>query len=283
MYNLYIYVGEEYFLMKVTKLMISSVFILSLLVGCSNSTREVEDKSTEANSALDSSVENNAEKNQNNDELEDDTGVSYEGATIIEESLAFAVSYEDTEQLLTVSDIAVEGVVVATENYVYHMEEVGYGTPFTKVTLKVNKVIKGDESLVGKEILLLEDGGLITAREQGMADKFPDAAEEELDEVFFLIPDGHKPSIPGDEIVAFLSNNIDEEIQTGFDYYYFIGAYQSKFIYNEDTGNYERPSEDFEELIEEAETKEEISNIEEEMQIEREINIEVTELIEEME
>ncbi|MFE0504673.1 hypothetical protein ACWF7H_21495 [Peribacillus butanolivorans] len=269
--------------MKVIKLMISSVFILSLLVGCSNSTREAEKKSTEDTSALDSSVENNAERNQTNDELESYSGVSYEGATIVEESLAFAVSYEDTEQLLTVSDIAVEGVVTATENYVYYMEEVGYGTPFTKVTLKVNKVIKGDESLVGKEILLLEDGGLITAREQGMADKFPDATEEQLDEVCFLIPDGHKPSIPGDEIVAFLSNNIGEEIQTGFDYYYFIGTYKSKFIYNKDTENYERPSEDFEELVEEAGTKEEISNIEEEIQIEEAINSQVTELIEEME
>ncbi|WHY57956.1 hypothetical protein [Peribacillus simplex] len=212
----------------------------------------------------------------------DNENISRDNVTVVESELAFAFNYEEVERLIEDSELAVEGIVVSTENYVYIDKDTGQGEPFTKLSFKINKVLNGDSRLEGKEITVLEMGGYITAEQSGMGDKFPDLTEEELNETFFVIPDGHKPSIKGDEMVAFLTSET-EGFETGFDFYTFIGVYQSKFEYNENSEEYVRPSEDFEELIEGAETKKERSIIEEEEQIEESINTEVTKLVEEAE
>ncbi|XRG80254.1 hypothetical protein V5E38_08100 [Rossellomorea sp. GAMAL-10_SWC] len=112
-----------------------------------------------------------------------------------------------------------------------------------------------------------------------MKDKFPNLTEKNLDETFLVIPDGHRPSVKGAEFVAFLSS--DSYFITGFDFYEFIAVYQSKFEYNKSSEEYIRPSDDYAEMLKEADTIDEKKVIEEEIKIEREINDSVTELVEE--
>ncbi|PEL13334.1 hypothetical protein [Bacillus sp. AFS017336] len=112
-----------------------------------------------------------------------------------------------------------------------------------------------------------------------MENKFPNLTKEDLDEIFFIIPDGHRPSVKGDEFVAFLTS--ETYFNTGFDFYEFIAVYQSKFEYDKNSESYIRPSDNFEEMLEEADTIEEEKAIKEEIKIEKAINNDVTELVEE--
>ncbi|PEL13333.1 hypothetical protein [Bacillus sp. AFS017336] len=75
---------------------------------------------------------------------------------IVNSDLTFAVTYNDVNQLMKDSELAVEGVVLSTENYVYMDKDSGIGNPLTKLSLKINNVLKGDSSLVGKKITILE-------------------------------------------------------------------------------------------------------------------------------
>ncbi|KQL32957.1 hypothetical protein AN960_23640 [Bacillus sp. FJAT-25509] len=94
-----------------------------------------------------------------------------------------------------------------------------------------------------------------------------------------IIPDGHRPSVKGDEFVAFLSS--DSYFNTGFDFYEFIAVYQSKFKYNKINKKFIRPSDNFTEMLKEADTLDEKKIIKEEIKIEKEINDHVTDLVEE--
>ncbi|MCM3677380.1 hypothetical protein M3699_27340 [Peribacillus simplex] len=262
--------------MNKIKFLFVCLLSFSVLTACNGATEESQNK------GQDKSVVT-AEDDKSNDSTKkevvaDNENVSMDNVTVIESELAFAFDYEDVEQLREDSELAVEGLVMSTENYVYMDEESGEGEPFTKLSFKINKVLNGDSSLEGKEITVLEQGGYITAKQSGMGEKFPDLTEEELNETFFIIPDGHRPSVKGDELVAFLTSQTDG-FETGFDFYIFIGVYQSKFEYDEDSEEYARPSEDFDELIGEAETQKEKEVIEEEIQIEEDLNTEVTKLV----
>ncbi|XZF77780.1 hypothetical protein ACSBO6_09615 [Bacillus sp. AL-1R] len=202
-----------------------------------------------------------------------------ENVKVLNSAISFAVTYNDVNQLMKDSELAVEGGVLSTENYVNMDEATGTGNQLTKLSFKVNHVLKGDSSLEGKKITILEQGGYISARQSGMKDKFPNLTEKDLDEIYFVIPDGHRPSVKGDEFVAFLSS--DSYFNTGFDFYEFITVYQSKFKYDKNSKEYKRPSDEFAEMVKEADTLDEKKTIEEEIKSENEINDSVTDLEEE--
>jgi hypothetical protein len=67
-----------------------------------------------------------------------------------------------------------------------------------------------------------------------------------------VIPDGHRPSVKGDEFVAFLSS--ESYLNTGFDFYEFIAVYKSKFEHDKNSKKFIRPSDDFDEMLKEADT-----------------------------
>jgi hypothetical protein len=95
----------------------------------------------------------------------------------VNSELSFAVTYNEVNQLMRDSKLAVEGVVLSTENYVNMDKATGIGNPLTKISFRVNNVLKGDSSLEGKEITILEQGGYISAKQNGMKDKFPNLTE----------------------------------------------------------------------------------------------------------
>jgi len=70
---------------------------------------------TESVSQKDSSNSSVEEKNLEDNNKE----ISADNATIIETQASFVVKYENARQLVDDSEIAVEGVVVSTENYVH--------------------------------------------------------------------------------------------------------------------------------------------------------------------
>jgi hypothetical protein len=262
------------------KFIFLSLLSFSILTSCSNTINESQNKEKDNSSVI-------AEDNKTNDSIKEkinanieSENISMDNVTVVDTQLSFLFTYENVEQLIKKSELAVEGIVMSTENYVKMDSETREGIPLTKLTFKINKVLNGNESLKGKKITILEGGGYITAEQEGMKDKFPNLTEKELNEVFFVTIDGHKPSVKGDKLAIFLSNKPnDSEIE--FDYYVLTGAYQSKFKYNENSKKYERPSEEFVKAIKETKTKKEkIKTVEEEIQIEEEINTEVTKLVE---
>jgi|GEM_PF-3155951 len=259
------------------KKMKSLVFIIlsiSFLTACNNQTQSKKNELT-TSIAEDINTENSTRKELINEKNQSFT--EYE--KVINTELAFAVTYNDVNQLMKDSELAVEGVVLSTENYVNMDKATGIGNPLTKLSFKVNHVLKGDSSLEGRKITILEQGGYISAKQLGMKDKFPNLTEKDLDETFFIIPDGHKPSVKGDEFVAFLSS--ESYFNTGFDFYEFIAVYQSKFEYDKKSQEYIRPSDNYAEMLNEADTLDEKKVIEDEIKIEKEINDDVTELVEE--
>ncbi|SFC46176.1 MULTISPECIES: hypothetical protein [Bacillaceae] len=250
------------------------ILSISFLTACNNQTQSKKKEPTTSISKdikTDNSIENEL-INENNQEFVDKVKV-------VNSELAFAVTYNDVNQLMKDSELAVEGVVLSTENYVNIDKATDIGNPLTKLSFKVNHVLKGDSSLEGKKITILEQGGYISAKQLGMKDKFPNLTEKDLDETFLVIPDGHRPSVKGDEFVAFLSS--ESYFNTGFDFYEFIAVYQSKFEYDKNSQEYIRPSDDFAEMLKKADSLDEKKVIEEEIKIEKEINDDVTELVEE--
>ncbi|MEH7350650.1 hypothetical protein [Gottfriedia acidiceleris] len=253
------------------------ILSLSFLTACNSENDQTlsKDKEPPTSIAEDNKTDNPTKKeviNENNNSVTDN-------AKVVNSELSFAVTYNDVNQLMKDSELAVEGVVLSTENYVNMDKATGIGNPLTKLSFKVNNVLKGDSSLEGKKITILEQGGYISAKQIGMKDKFPNLTKKELDETYLIIPDGHRPSVKGDEFVAFLSR--ESYFNTGFDFYEFIAVYQSKFEYDKNSKEYIRPSDDFAEKLKEADTIDEKKVIEEEIKIEKEINDHVTELVEE--
>ncbi|MFD4707723.1 hypothetical protein ACFWM3_23145 [Gottfriedia sp. NPDC058432] len=250
------------------------ILSLSFLTACNDQTQSNKEDPT-TSIAKDIKTDNSTKK-----ELINENGQNFtENAKVVNKELVFAVTYNDVNQLMKDSELAVEGVVLSTENYVNMDKATGIGNPLTKLSFKVNNVLKGDSSLEGKNITILEQGGYISAKQSGMKDKFPNLTKKELDETYMIIPDGHRPSVKGDQFVAFLSS--ESYFETGFDFYEFIAVYQSKFEYDKKSEAYERPSDDFAEMLKEADTLDEKKVIEEEIKIEKEINDHVTDLVEE--
>ncbi|MEH7455385.1 hypothetical protein [Gottfriedia acidiceleris] len=250
------------------------ILSLSFLTACNVQTQSKK-KDPTTSIAEDIKTDNSTKKELINDNDPNFT----DNVKVVNTELAFAVTYNDVNQLMKDSELAVEGEVLSTENYVYMDIDTGIGKPLTKLSFRVNNVLKGDSSLKGKKITILEQGGYISAKQSGMKDKFPNLTEKDLDETFLIIPDGHRPSVKGDEFVAFLSS--DSYFKTGFDFYEFIAVYQSKFEYDKSSEEYLRPSDDFAEMLKDADTIDEKKVIEEEIKIEKEINDNVTELVEE--
>ncbi|PGL72324.1 hypothetical protein [Bacillus sp. AFS055030] len=214
---------------------IKSLFVMilsfSFLTACNGKIDQTQSNKKETATSI---VENITTVNSTeNEQINVNDQDFAENVKVLNSAISFAVTYNDVNQLMKDSELAVEGVVLSTENYVNMDEATGTGNPLTKLSFKVNHVLKGDSSLVGKKITILEQGGYISARQSGMKDKFPNLTEKDFDEIYFVIPDGHRPSVKGDEFVAFLSS--DSYFNTGFDFYEFITVYQSKFKYDKNS------------------------------------------------
>lgn len=247
---------------------------LSFLTGCNDQTQSKKKELT-TSIAEDTKIDHSTKKELINENAQNFT----DNVKVVNTELSFAVTYNEVNQLMRDSELAVEGEVLSTENYVNMDKATGIGNPLTKLSFKVNNVLKGDVSLEGKKITILEQGGYISAKQCGMQDKFPNLTKKDLDETFLVIPDGHRPSVKGDEFVAFLSS--ESYFNTGFDFYEFIAVYKSKFEYDKNSKEYIRPSDDFDEMLKESDTIDGKKVIEEEIKIEKEINADVTELVEE--
>ncbi|MFF2457197.1 hypothetical protein [Peribacillus simplex] len=266
--------------MKKKKFVFFCLLSFFALSACSNTNDESQNKEQDESRLTAENDKPRGSTKEEGDTDSEEASVDMDNVTVADAQLSFIFSYDDVEHLMRDSGLSVEGEVVATENYVLMDEEVGFGSPFTKLTFKVNQVLSGDSSLEGLEITILEGGGYITAEQDGMKDKFADLTEEELKETSFVIYNGHRPSEKGDILVAFLAKGSSE---TGFEYYSFTGAYQSKFEYDENSKKYVRPSENYDEWVAGVNTRAERSDIEELIQIEEDINDEVTKLVEEAE
>ncbi|KQL32956.1 hypothetical protein AN960_23635 [Bacillus sp. FJAT-25509] len=149
------------------------ILSLSFLTACNDQTQSDKEEATTSIAKV-IKTDNSTKK-----ELINENGQNFtENAKVVNKELAFAVTYNDVNQLMKDSQLAVEGVVLSTENYVNMDKATGIGNPLTKLSFKVNNVLKGDSSLEGKIITILEQGGYISAKQSGMKDKFPNLTKK---------------------------------------------------------------------------------------------------------
>lgn len=149
----------------------------------------------------------------------------------------FAVIYNDIDMLKKESSIVVEGEIVDTDVFKYKVND--EAVPYTIYKLKVSKTFVGDVN-EGDIVNIAEYGGVITADEAGLDNKFPNMSEEEKNQKIgfsFGVP----LSIKGEKIICFGCNKNGYQIlDYDEDYYMLINEYQGKFVYNSDENSYSR-------------------------------------------
>ncbi|PEJ56532.1 hypothetical protein CN692_16970 [Bacillus sp. AFS002410] len=146
--------------------------------------------------------------------------------------------FDSVEDLTKDSDLVVQGTVIAAEPYVYKDPNT-HGTPYTKLTYKIRNVLSGDKKMIGKTITILEYGGEISKKDFGLDQKFKNISKEELEEKLVILFEGIPNSKVGQNIVAFLSNDMGN-MDIGFKFYSFRGAYKGRFTQDNNTGKYIR-------------------------------------------
>ncbi|MGX7419540.1 hypothetical protein ACWOFR_12150 [Carnobacterium gallinarum] len=150
------------------------------------------------------------------------------------------VDIETVSDVLEITEIAVSGVVVNSEPFIYTTES--GSEPYTKITLYVNDVLEGDASFKDTEIIIYEAGGIISKRELGMDTKQPEMTTKELDEEVVVNFDGVQNSIPGTEMAAFLVKLPKESLGVSQDFYQFMGNYMTRFEKNDELNEFTLPS-----------------------------------------
>ncbi|XRG80253.1 hypothetical protein V5E38_08095 [Rossellomorea sp. GAMAL-10_SWC] len=114
------------------------ILSLSFLTACNVQTQSKK-KEPSTSVAEDIKTENSTNKELVNEKDPNFT----DNAKVVNTELAFAVTYNDVKQLMKDSELAVEGEVLSTENYVYMDKTTGIGKPLTKLSFRVNNVLKG--------------------------------------------------------------------------------------------------------------------------------------------
>lgn len=132
-------------------------------------------------------------------------------------------SIHSLEDIKRLTEIGVQGIVVSSENYVI------INSPYTKITFYINKVLYGDQSLVGTEIVIYELGGIISNQELGMKEKFPNMSESELSKKVILVYDGVPNSNVGTEQILFLIKTPKSYLDVDTDFYSTFGSYLTRF------------------------------------------------------
>lgn len=165
------------------------------------------------------------------------------------------VEIASIEDVVEKTEIGISGVVVNSEPFIYKTEDGNSG--YTKVTIFVNEVIEGDQTLKDTEIVVYEAGGLITKAELGMGDKDPTLTTEQLKEQVVVNFDGVANFLPGTEIAAFLVKLPKESLGIDIDFYQFVGNHLTRFDKNEVTEVYEVVEPIDESMLEETITKDE--------------------------
>lgn len=196
--------------------------ILFSLVGCSSNKSSKNDKknsSSQYNQIVEKAKVLGAKSKKD-----------YSSMKQIDSSAFMNIEINSLNDIKKITDISVQGVVVSTEPVVFNVGSAGEA--FTKVTFYVNKVLEGDQSLVGKEIIVYEAGGVISSEELGMKEKFPDLSSSELSKKVVVIFDGVPNSIPGTEMVLFLEKGSKANFDIEGDFYHIIGNHLSRFDKN---------------------------------------------------
>ncbi len=125
------------------------------------------------------------------------------------------------------TEVSVQGVVINSEPCV--IRKSSEGSAYTKVTFYVNKVLEGDQSLVGTEIIIYESGGVISKKDLGLQKKFPEMSDSELSEEVVIINDGVANSVPGTEMVLFLKKFPKHYLDVDTDFYQVFGHHLTRF------------------------------------------------------
>lgn len=188
------------------------------------------------------------------------------GQEIVKTTNIVPIETDTLDALTLTAEIGVNGIITNAENYIYE-DENGVKTPYTKLTVLVDHVYKGEDTLLNTEITILEFGGVISKEDLGMGEKFPNMTKKELDVEVVVQSEGLPNSREEQEIVAFLMKS--SGMNTGFDFYQFTADYLSKFYFDEKTGSYERLVPD-DNILDNKQSKEE-----------QKLNDEITEIIEE--
>lgn len=193
--------------------------ILFSLVGCSSNKNSKNDKKNSSN--------------QYNQIVEKAkvSGAQYEKDYFSKEQIETTSFLSDNVDSLNdikrLTEVSVQGVVVNSEPCV--IRKSSEGSAYTKVTFYVNKVLEGDQSLVGTEIIIYESGGIISKKDLGLEKKFPEMSASELSEQVVVLNDGVANSIPGTEMVLFLKKFPKNYLDVDTDFYQVFGNYLTRF------------------------------------------------------
>lgn len=212
--------------MKKIYLFLLCFLILFSLVGCSSNEKSSSDKYAKILKEAKVSGEK-FKKNYFSKEREFGSGISF-----------LSESIESLDDIKRLSDISVQGVVVSSEPCI--LGEYSSKSPYAKVTFYINKVLIGDKSLVGTEIVIYEAGGIISKRDLGLKDKFPNMTDSELSEEVVQISNGVANSIPGTEMILFVKKFPKTYLNVDTDFYGIFANYLSRFDKNK-SGYYEIP------------------------------------------
>lgn len=220
------------------------LLILSLLTGCSrgkNPASTVKDEvakdqppTTETSPTIDN-TEQLKQTQSAREQLKDDYA-QMETITTIAFS---AVTIHTIGDVIDTTELGIEGIVLSTEPYIYQAAETDY-SPYTNVRVLVNRVIMGDDTLVGSEIEVYQAGGVISKKELGYNQNNPDMSPSELNEKVLVNFDGVQNSLPSDQVVFFLVKTPGNLMALEKDVYQIMGNYKTRFDKNLENGHYQR-------------------------------------------
>ncbi|MFC4618161.1 hypothetical protein ACFO4N_05390 [Camelliibacillus cellulosilyticus] len=143
----------------------------------------------------------------------------------------FLKIYNNVAELKQDATIVVEGNVQSTESFTYTPDpnDKGSTSVYTKAKVQVTKVYKGDVK-EGDVLTFVEPGGVATAEDVGMKEKFPDLDDKSLKEKIEYVFDG-VPNMKANDKVLLFGDKGDIPLLKE-KYYETIGTHMGKFTYH---------------------------------------------------
>ncbi len=141
----------------------------------------------------------------------------------------FISPYNTVDCLNEEATLVVEGVVKSKTDHLHEVND--EAVPYTLFEIEVTKVVKG-EAKSDSVLLVAEYGGILTAAQAGLCEKFPDMTEEDAQKKVF-ISFGDDPVEVDQQLLLFLSNEPGYQIlKIDSPYYMLVGEYNGKFVHD---------------------------------------------------
>ncbi|MGX7419259.1 lipoprotein [Carnobacterium gallinarum] len=167
--------------------------------------------------------------NENMDDME---------VTQIEKIQSFD-TVKSIKDLESKTEVGIQGLIVASDPSIDIDENLIASTGRTRLTILVNQVFYGDQSLVGQTMIVDQPTGFVKKSQFKSEKETSSMSEAELNEKELIGLNGIGPATTGTELIAYLSPN--DQVKAGeLPNYVFYGVSLSRFDKDEKTGKYQQ-------------------------------------------